>query len=109
MVFKETLETTFEAEKEVQKTITFLKEHSFLSSKHIGEQKYIKSYAEELLIEGELKWLSKFLKTQKNECEKELNDFKESVNKECLRIKCGQIENMFANTEDDGDEFFGEE
>lgn len=109
MAFKETFETTREAEREVQNTITYLKEHSYLSAKYVSTENYIKSYKEELGIEGELKWLRDFLESEKQECEDELRRFKESISTEGLKIKCRQIENAMKSCFSDDAEDYGDD
>lgn len=108
MTFKETFETTREAEKEVHSAITYLKEHSHLSAKHLEDEMYIKSYKEELGIEGKLRWLNEFLEGEKQDCRDELRRFKESISTKCLKIKCKQIENVmrrdFADISEDYEE-----
>lgn len=109
MAFKETFETTREAEREIQSMITYLKEHNHLSAKHINAENYIKSYKEELGIEGELKWLREFLEGEKQECEDEVRRFKESISTEGLRIKCRQIENAMKSYFPDDNEDYGDD
>lgn len=109
MVIREALETTSEAEREVQKTITAIKVLNYQSEQSLGGGKFIKAYKRELDIETELKWLSDYLNRQKRVVISEMLDAKENLNKECLRVKCKQIESMFQNIEDDENEDFGEE
>lgn len=109
MTFKETFETTKEAEKEVQSVITYLKEHSHSSAKHLETGKYIKSYKEELGIGGKLRWLNEFLERQKQECNNELRSFKESISTECLKIKCRQVDNVMRSDFPDYNEDYGED
>ncbi|KAM0680343.1 hypothetical protein GINT2_001399 [Glugoides intestinalis] len=92
MAFKETFETAYEAEREVQKILTCLKEHSHNSKKMIADDKLIKAYKEECFIESRLEFLNEFLEGQKKEVESELNMFKERIASEALSIKCKQIE-----------------
>lgn len=109
MPFKETLETIHETEKEVQRFMTELKEHSYSSTKKTGEGRYIKAYKEELEIEKELKFLCDFLKGEKRETEEELKEFKQGVAKECLKMKCKQIDRRIEEEFSIEDEDFGEE
>lgn len=109
MAFKETLETIRETEKEVQKFITKLKEHSYNSKKKSENGKFIKAYKDELEIEKELKFLCDFLKSEKVETAKELKAFKAGVAIECLKMKCKQIDKKIEDEFSMEDEDFGEE
>ncbi|ELA41299.1 uncharacterized protein VICG_01672 [Vittaforma corneae ATCC 50505] len=108
MVFKETFETIHETEKEVQKCLTYLKEHAYNGREMLNASKYIKSYKEELGIQSRLKFLADFLEDEKKQAEKELKTFKQGVATECLNVKCKQIENKiqsdFAIEDDYGEE-----
>lgn len=108
MAFKETFETIKESEKEIQRLLTFLKEHSFKSKKHVDNLKYIKAYKEEFALEKQLKLLADFLEEEKQQAEEELKVFKKEIASECLNIKCKQIDNKIQN-EFAVDEDFGEE
>lgn len=108
MAFKEAFSSTIETEKEVQRFITYLKEHGFNSERHINNGNYIKSYKEEVGIESQLKALNVFFQREVEYAEQELAAFKESVSVSCLKNKCRSIERcfqMFSDEEDDyGDE-----
>lgn len=92
MAFKESFETAHEAEREVQRFLTCLKEHSHNSKKMLADDKLIKAYKEECCIESRLEFLNEFLEGQKREVETELQTFKERISSEALSIKCKQIE-----------------
>lgn len=109
MVIKESLESTNEVAQEVQKTITAIKVPCYKSATHLEAGRFIKVYKEELELETELKWLSEYLGRQKKVCREEACAAKEAINKQCLQMKCRQIENMFQNIESDENEDFGEE
>lgn len=109
MAFKETFETVHETELEVQKFLTYLKEHSHASETNYENEKLVKAYKEESEIEGRLKFLIEFLEEEKGQTEKELKVFKQGLAMECLGMKCKQIENRiqaeFATDEDYGEEY----
>jgi hypothetical protein len=102
------LASTKEAEREVQNVITFMKEFSHESSKHIESAKYIKSYKTELGIESQLRRLSQVIFNIKNESKEEMNKFKSTISSECLRIRCKQVEDQmklqFSDEENYGDD-----
>jgi hypothetical protein len=108
MAFKETFETINESEREVQKFLTYLKEHSNESEKRIKEGKYVKAYKQEFGIERRLKLLLDFFEEEKKQAENELREFKQGAASICLGIKCKQIDSKIQN-EFAIDEDFGEE
>lgn len=110
MVFKETLETPIETEREVQKFLTYLEEHKYHSKRHMDSGKIIKAYAEEIKIERSLLFLTNFLNSQITESQKELRNFKKGVAAESLKLKCKQIDDWVrAEFLIEDNEDFGEE
>ncbi|KAI5176503.1 hypothetical protein PAEPH01_2318 [Pancytospora epiphaga] len=109
MVLRETLESVHEAELEIQRCISRMKTQIYGADKELEQGRHIKAYKKELELETELKWLSDFLQRQKREVEEELEASKVEINKEMLRIRCKQIEDMFNQVDDDDNEDFGEE
>lgn len=109
MVLNETLEALNDVSKNIQKTITNLKVHNYVSENMINDMKYIKAYKSELEMESELKLLSSFLEKQKNEFLQEMRKSVESASKEALLLKCKKIEDMFQQDVEYENEDFGEE
>ena len=109
MILKAELETTREAEKETQKSITFLKEHSYKSESFIESKEYLKAFKEEYLISRNLKWLQRFLSKQSKENENEIKNFKEEISISFLKNQCDRIEKMFQDELTDENEDFGED